>query len=282
MQREPHPPSFGHDPRNDPRNDPRRDPRQDSAEGGDDPTTLVMRLGTVVGGGVLAAIASSLPAELRIGDGGSVFRAIEQWLALAALLTPLAILAVAVLRRGRVGLRILAGDRGPLFAAAMLWWAVLELGVLSVFGSVLRAKTHQHALAGVTFAILALVSGLVVALLASRGVGLLLRMPPSGHRVALIVAASAAFIVVALVGIRTSRAIGLHTAAAMVDGLALVVSSAIASSRAMSRWRPLAVAGVPIAAAILLLGFACVRAEPDLQGLLIEGAPVHAWVLGLF
>jgi hypothetical protein len=164
----------------------------------------------------------------------------------------------------------------------MLWWAVLELGVLSVFGSVLRAKTHQHALAGVTFAILALVSGLVVALLASRGVGMLLRMPPSGHRVALIVAASAAFIVVALVGIRTSRAIGLHTAAAMVDGLALVVSAAIASSRAMSRWRPLAVAGVPIAVAILLLGFACVRGEPDLQSLLVEGAPVQAWVLGLF
>lgn len=281
MQREPHPPSFGNDPRNDPRNDPHRDPRQD-AEAGEDPTTLVMRLGTVVGGGVLAATASALPAELRIGDGGSVIRAIEQWLALAALLTPLAILVVAVLRRGRVGLRILAGDRGPLFAAAMLWWAVLELGVLSVFGSVLRAKTHQHALAGVTFAILALISGLVVALLASRGVGLLLRMPPSGHRVALIVAASAAFIVVALVGIRTSHAIGLHTASAMVDALALVVSSAIASSRAMSRWRPLAVAGVPIAAAILLLGFACVRAEPELQSLLTEGAPLQAWVIGLF
>ncbi len=199
-----------------------------------------------------------------------------------ALLTPLAILVVAVLRRGRVGLRILAGEKGPLFAAAVLWWAVLELGVLSVFGSVLRAKTHHHGLAGVTFAILALITGLVVGLLASRGVRMLLRMPPGGHRVALVVAASAAFIVVALVGIRTSRAPGLHTAAALVDSLALVVSAAIASSRAMSRWRPLAVAGVPIAAAILLLGFACVRGEPDLQSLLAEGAPVQAWVLGLF
>jgi hypothetical protein len=274
MQREPHPPSFGHDPR--------QDPRQDPVDASDDSSTPVMRLGTVVGGGVLAATVSSLPAELRMGDGGSVIRAIEQWFALAALLTPLAILVVAVLRRGRVGLRILAGDRAPLFAATALWWAVLELGVLSVFGSVLRAKTHHHGLAGVTFAILALVSGLVIAMLASRGVRMLLRMPSSGHRVALIVAASAAFIVVALVGIRTSRAEGLHTAAAMVDCLALVVSSAIASTRAMSRWRPLAVGGVPIAVAILLLGFACVRAEPDLKAVLSEGAPVQAWVLGLF
>jgi len=282
MQREPHPPSFGNDPRQDPRQDPRRDPTQEPVDGSDDSSTLVMRLGTVVGGGVLAAIVSSLPSVLRIGDGGSVIRAIEQWLALAALLTPLAVLCVAVLRRGRVGLRILAGDRGPLFAATALWWAVLELGVLSIFGSVLRAKTHQHALAGVTFAIVALVSGLVVALLASRGVGMLLRMPPSGHRVALIVAASAAFLVVMLVGIRTSRAAGLHTAAALVDSLALVVSSAIASTPAMARWRPLAVAGVPVAAAILLLGFACMHAEPDLKEMFTEGAPVQAWVLGLF
>ena len=245
-------------------------------------STFVTRLGTVVGGGVLAAAASSLPAELRIGDGGSIIRAIEQWLALAALLTPLAVLLVAVIRRGRTGLYILAGHRGPLFAAAALWWAVLELGVLSIFGAVLRAKTHHHGLAGVTFAMLALFSGLGIALLAVRGVRLLLRMPSSGHRVALMVAAAAAFLVVALVGLRTSRAVGLHTAAAMVDTLALVVSGSIASSRAMARWRPLAIGGVPMAAFILLLGLACVHAEPDLKEVLAEGAPVQAWVLGLF
>jgi hypothetical protein len=278
MQREPNPPS-GHDPRLDPRHDAGHEPQEEDAAAA---STFVERLGTVVGGGVLAAAASSLPAELRIGDGGSIIRAIEQWLALAALLTPLAILLVAVLRRGRTGLYILAGHRGPLFAAAALWWAVLELGVLSVFGAVLRAKTHHHGLAGVTFAILALVSGLVIAMLAVRGVRMLLRMPSAGHRVALMVVAGAAFLVIALIGMRTSRAAGLHTAAAMVDTLALVVSGAIASTRAMARWRPLAVGGVPMAAFILLLGFACVRAEPDLKEVLAEGAPVQAWVLGFF
>ena len=102
MQREPHPPS-GHDPRLDPRHDPRQGAGQEPLEEDAEASTWVTRLGTVVGGGVLAAAASSLPAELRIGDGGSIIRAIEQWLALAALLTPLAILLVAVLRRGRGG-----------------------------------------------------------------------------------------------------------------------------------------------------------------------------------
>ena len=265
MQREPHPPTFGNEP----------------LDVHDSGASFVTRFGTVVGGGVLAAAASSLPAELRMGDGGSILRAISQWLALAAILTPLAIVVVAVFRRGRTGLRQLAGEAGPLFVAAALWWAVLELGVLSVLGAVLRARTHHHGLAGVTFAILALVSGLVVALLAVRGVRMLSKMPPGGHRVALMVAAAAAFAVVALIGIRTSRAVGLHTAAALVDSLALLVSAAIASSRGMARWRPLAVGGVPIAAAILLLGFACVRAEPDLKELLAEGAPLQAWILSL-
>ena len=265
MQRQQQPPTLGLEP----------------LEGDEAAASTATRLGTVVGGGVLAAIASSLPAELRIGDGGSVVRAFEQWLALAALLTPFAILVVAVLRRGRTGLQLLAGERAPLFAAAALWWAVLELGVLSVLGAVLRANTHHHGLAGVTFAMLALVSGVVVALLAVRGVGMLARLPAQGHRLALGVVVLTSFVVIVLVGVRTARAEGMHTAAALVDLLALLVSSAIASSRAMARWRPLAVGGLPVAAAILLLGYATVRAEPDLSGLLAEGAPVQAWLLGL-
>jgi FtsH-binding integral membrane protein len=264
MQRQPHPPTFGDEP-----------VEEDLAA--ESPAT---RFGTVVGGGVLAAAAASLPAELRMGDGGSLVRAVEQWLALAAILTPLSILVVAVFRRGRTGLSLLAGDRAPLFAAAALWWAVIELGVLSVFGAVLRAKTHHHGLAGVTFAILALSSGLVVALFAVRGVRLLLKIPAGGHRVALIVVSAAAFVVVALIGYRTSRAAGLHTAGALVDSIALVVAAAIASSRVAARWRPLAIGGVPAAVAILLLGFASVRAEPNLKELLADGAPLQAWLLG--
>lgn len=265
MQREPQPSTLGNERL-----------EEDEAE-----ASFATRLGTVVGGGVLAAIAASLPAELRIGDGGSLVRAFEQWLALAALLTPLSILMVAVLRRGRAGLYLLAGVRAPLFLAAALWWAVLELGVLSVFGAILRAKTHHHGLAGVTFATLALISGVVVGLLAIRGVRMLTRTPARGYRLALSIVGVTSFIVLLLVGFRTARAEGLHTAGALLDMLALLLFSSIASTRVMARWRPLAVGGMPIAAAILLLGYATVRAEPDLSGLLADGAPVQAWLLGL-
>ena len=265
MQREPHlPPTLGHEPL-----------------AGKACASPVARLATVVGGGVLAAVASSLPAELRIGDGGSALRAFEQWLALAALLTPLAILFVAVIRRGRAGLRIAAGERAELFVAAALWWAVLELGVLSMFGAFLRAKTHHHGLAGVTFALFALISGAVVALLAVRGMRMLARQPPRGQRIALAIVTLTTVLVMVLAGARTARAEGLHTASALVDVLALAVSAAVASSRALSRWRPLAVGGLPLAAAILLLGYATVRAEPNLSALLAAGAPVQAWLLGL-
>jgi hypothetical protein len=267
MHREPHPPTLGNEP---------------LEEGDEQSASPVTRFGTVVGGGVIAAIVASLPAELRIGDGGSVFRALEQWLALAALLTPLAILVVAVFRRSRTGLRILAGEHAELFAAAALWWAIIELGLLAVGGAVLRAKTHHHGLAGVTFSILELVSGLVIALLAVRGVRMLSKMPAGGHRVALALVSGCAFLAIVLVGFRTARAEGLHTAAALVDALALAVAGAIASTRVVSRLRMLAMIGVPVAAAILLLGIATVRAEPDLGGILAEGAPLHAWVLGLF
>lgn len=266
MEREPQHPTFGNE-----------------ALAEDEPAaSLVLRVGAVVGGGVLAAAVSSLPAALRIGGAGSVVRALQHWLALAALLTPVAVIVVAVLHRGRTGLRLLAGERAPVFAAGALWWAVLELGVLSIFGAVLRAKTHHHGLAGVTFAIVALVSGLVVAMLAVRGVRLLLRLPPGGHRAALVVAAVAAFVVVGLIGIRMSRAEGMHTAGALVDTLVLVGSAALASSRHASKWRPLAIAGVPVAALLLLLGIALMRVEPGLRQLVADGAPLQAWLLGLF
>lgn len=267
MQHEPHPPTLGGEPL-----------EEDEAHA----ASPVTRFGTVVGGGVVAAIVASLPAVLRMGDGGSTFRALEQWLALAAMVTPLAVLMVGVFRRARVGLRILAGDDAELFAAGALWWAVIELGLLAVGGAVLRAKTHHHGLAGVTFAIFALASGLVIALLAVRGVRMLAKMPHEGHRVALYVVAGSMFLAIVLVGYRTARAEGLHTAAALVDALALAVASAIASTRAVARLRLLAMIGVPVAAAVLLLGFASIRAEPDLGKLLAESAPLHAWVLGLF
>jgi hypothetical protein len=264
MLREPPPPGLDAEP----------------TENDEDAASLVTRFGTVVGAGVLAAIIASVPATLRIGDGGAAMRAMEVWGSLAALASPVAILAVGVLRRARAGVRLAVGAHGGLLAGAVLWWCVLELGVLGVFGAVLRAKTHHHGLAGVTFALFALASGLVMGLLAWRGAHALGRAEEGVQRVSLGVAALAAFLAIVLVGVRMARAPELATAAALVDGLALVVAAFFASAQGLARVKALAVAGVPVAAIVLVLGLSTVRAEPALQKDVVRVAPLHAWMLG--
>ncbi len=264
---------------------------QEPIDPNDDGSSLVLRFGTVVAGGIATAIISSLPAAMRMGDGGSAAKALQQWLALAAVLLPLAILSVGVLRRARAGLQILVGvqtegggmrmDRVLLLAAGLLWWAVLQLGFLSVFGAVLRKNTHHHGLAGVTFAVVAVVTGVGVAFFAVRGVRMLARFGPGVQRGGAIVSAVCAFIAILLVGIRTSRADGLHTAAAMVDVLAITITAVITSSRLFARWRPIAIAGVPITAIVIIVGISALWGDAPLRAAFASSAPVHAFLLGI-
>jgi hypothetical protein len=180
-----------------------------------------------------------------------------------------------------VGVRILAGPHLAVLAASVMWWATLEAGVLAVFGAVLRAKTHHHGLAGVTFAVFALLSGLLVALLAARGARMLLRSPELTQRIAVTVTAMATFAILMLAGVKTARAEGLHTAAAQVDCLALVVAAAIASSPAFAKARPFAIAGVPVAVLVLLVGLTTLHGDTSIDKTLLKGAPLHGWLLDL-
>jgi hypothetical protein len=244
--------------------------------------SLVMRLGLVVAGGVIAAVASSLPAALRMGEDGSPSQAVEQWVVLSAVATPAAIAAVAILKRARVGLLLLMGERAPLLALGALWWSVIELGLLSIFGAVLRKTTHHHALAGVTFAAFAIASGALVGLFAQRTTAMLARGGLGLQKIGLVVAGGAAFLVVMLVGIRTSRAEGLHTAAALVDGLAFAVTCTIGSSRIVSKFRALAIAGVPVAVLVMMVGLTTLRFDPKLRETLPETAPAHMVIIDIF
>ena len=246
-----------------------------------DGSSSVMRLGFIVAGGVLAAVVSSLPAALRMGDASSASRALEQWLVLSALSTPLAVAAVAVVRRARVGVQLLAGERASLFAMGVLWWCVIELGLLSTFGALLSKTTHHKALAGVTFSIFAVVTGVVVALFARRVTAVLARVGASLQKLGIGIAAGCAFIGILLVGVRTSRADGMQTASALVDALAFAVTTTIGSSRLLGRWRPMAIAGVPVAVLVIMVGLTVLRFEPTLRQTLPETAPMHSFVLGL-
>jgi hypothetical protein len=253
------------------------DPEAQSGEG-----PLVVRIGFVLAGGVVSAIVSSFLAALRMGEEASVGRALEQWVVLAAFGTPIGVAAVAVLRRARVGLRLLMGEHAPLLAIGVLWWSVIELGLLSVFGAALRKTTHHHALAGVTFAIFAVISGVLVAAFAHKATAIMARGGSRAQRASLAIAGAASFVVVLLVMFRTSRAEGLHTAGALVDAFVFAVSATLASSRMFTRLRPLALAGGPLAVFVMLLGFLLLRGDTKLRGELLESAPVHALVMDLF
>lgn len=249
----------------------------------DDPqASLVTRFGTAVGGGVIAAVVASLPATIRVGDDGSVARASTEWLALAATATPFAIAAVAILRRARVGAKILVGTRADAWIAGFFAWATFQMLFATAFGSLLRKHTHHHGLAGVTFAIAAAGFGLVLAVLVVRVMKALARLGRRVRRSAAIVAALATFIVLVVAAVRTAHAEGLHTTAGIVDALAFVLACGAASSRVVARQKPLAIAGVPVAAIVVALGLASLNGDSALRGAFANDAPLHDMFLSMF
>jgi hypothetical protein len=243
---------------------------------------IVLRLGAIVAGGVLAALVASFPASLRMGDHGSFLRALEQWVVLSAVSTPLAVAAVAVIRRARVGWRLLFGDRARRVVLAVLWWSLLELALLGAFGAVLRKTTHQHSLAGVTFSMFALISGFFLALFARRVATMLDAGGDGLQKLALSVGAMCVTIALVVVGVRFSRAEGMHAAAGLLDTIAFTVACVLGSARVLARSRPLALAGVPLAVLVLMVGLTMLRIEPALRDTLAETAPMHSLVIGLF
>lgn len=245
---------------------------------------IVIRLGFTVAGGVVSALLASFPASLRLGEGGTFLRGLEHWIVLAAVCTPVAVVAGAVMKRARVGVRLLVSDRDRalLFAMGVLWWCVLELALLTAFGAVLRKTTHQHSLAGVTFAVFAVVSGILVALFARRTTLLLASGAAGLRRTALAIAGGCAFVAIVIVGARLARAEGMHAAAGLVDALLFLAGTTFTSSRWFMRWRPVAIAGVPVAVLVMMVGLTTLRFEPALRQAFAETAPLHALVLGLF
>lgn len=248
-------------------------PRSPEPDGG---SSRVTRFGTVVGAGLVSAVFSSLPAELRMGDGGSMARAWTTWLVLSSVVLPLGVLVALVFRRARVGLRLLAGDRVTPLALAALVWVAGELLLLSTFGALLRANTHHRGLAGVTFAIFAVTSGLAMAVVAARFTRSVGGLGPSWERLGVLAGGLVVFALLVVAGVRGSALPDLPTSAWLVDGLALSVAAAIASSPTFARARLFALVSVPVAAGVLLIGLSLLRMDPVVRESLVRHAPLHA------
>jgi hypothetical protein len=245
-------------------------------------TSLILRIGIVVAGGVISGLIASLPAALRLGGDGSGLTLLTRWFILAALSLPISVSGVAVLRRARVGLRQMLGERAPLLLIGVLWWCVVEIGLLASVGYMLRKTTHHHALAGVTFAFFAVITGVIVGMLARRTTAMIGRGGTKLQKIGLFAVGACALVIMMLVLVRTAKATELHAAAGMVDTIALGICTLMTSSRAFARVRALAVVGLPAAILVLVVGLTMLRFDPHLHALLVTGAPLHALVLDLF
>ena len=251
-----------------------------AADGG----SFVVRFGTAVGLGAIAALVGAVPATLRVSsvavDGPSVWRV---WFALAAAALVPMVAAVVVLRGAREGLRGFAGPGAGLrVAGAGLWLASLLVG-LTLLGGVLRANTHQHALAGVTFAFAALFFAIASAVVCARIVSLARGAPEFARRGLLLILGVAAVLALAYVGLRFVRAAS-HDAASygaagtVVDVLAFGLAAFFASRPSLIARRAIALVGPPIAVVVAAVGVTTLRAAP-MHDAIGESAPAFAPVV---
>jgi hypothetical protein len=250
--------------------------------------SFVVRFGTAVGLGVLAALVGAVPATLRVasvaGDGGAGPGRV--WLALAAAALAPMLAAVVVLRGAREGLRAFAGPGAGLRALGIALWLASLLVGLTFFGSVLRAETHQHALAGVTFAFGALAFSVASAVVCARLVSIARGAPAFGRRALVFVAGTMAVLALAFVGLRFLHAAS-HDAASygaagtVVDVLAFALAAFFASHRALRGRRAFALLGPPVAVVVVALGVLTLRGAPLLRDAIGESAPAFAPVVDL-
>src|SRR5580700_10897450 len=206
----------------------------------EDGASFVVRFGSALGLGAVAALGAVGPATMRVAPavvdgpgGGSV------WLALAAAALLPSVVAVVVLRSARVGLRAFAGPGVGLRIFGVGLWLASLLVFLSLFGRVLRETTHHHGLAGVTFAMGALAVAAGSALVCGRIVAMAREAPEFGRRGLVLLLGAGALLGLAFIGVHFVRAAS-HDAASygaagtVVDVMAFGLAVVLASSRTLA------------------------------------------------
>ncbi len=240
-----------------------------------------VRLGTAIGLGAFATLVCVLPATLRvcaaIGPDESEMRVA---VALAAAALGPMVASILVLRGAREGLRAFAGLGVEVRAFGLALWLASLLVTFSVFGSVLRATTHHHALAGVTFAFGALALAVGSAVLCARFVAILRAASPTMRRVMAMALGTAMAAAVGWVGVQFMRATAhdpasASAAAIVVDVLAFALAAGFAAQPSFALRRPLALSGPPVAIVIAVLGVTALR-DATLRHAIDEHAPAFS------
>lgn len=235
---------------------------------------LLGRLGEAALAGLAAAVVASLPVALRVaGEGGSPLGGLVA--SAAVLAVPLAVVVFASRAAGRAYRMITGRGAGRSTAVGLAMWAGLSAPLLLILAAALKAGTNHRGLGGATFGALALGVVVVTALaarrlvvlgqqLAARGVaspGTIDRVSSGG---ALLLAGAATFL-----GLRGAEggAAEARVLAALVDGALAAVATILAAgvSAPPAVRRVAGRAGLPVALAVVVLGFVWVERSADLS-----------------
>jgi hypothetical protein len=245
-----------------------------------------MRFGTAVGLAAVAALACAAPAWVRVeralsGADGSA----RIWLALASAALGPMLVSIIVLRASRDGLKAFGGPGAGLRAFGTALWIGSLLVSLSLFGSLLRATTHHHTLAGVTFAFGAVALAVSSAVVCARIVAIL-QGASRAVRTAMVVAlsvatlAALAWVVFGFVVAASRDPASAAAAATVVDILAFALSATLAARLSLSSRRTIALVGPPVAVVIAAVGFSTLR-ESSVRDAIRERAPAFSSVADL-
>jgi hypothetical protein len=252
----------------------------------DDHGSPAHRFGALVGLATVGTLACTLPAALRVSaalTGASPV--VRAWSALVATTLVPMCLAVAVLRGAWSAWRDLGEAASPprvfgvgLWVAGLFVWMVL-------FGGFLRATTHHHALAGVTYAFGALALaggwGLVCWRTAAIFAGFAEKTQPlamASLGVPLFVAIL--YIAVRFLVVASRDASSALAAATVIDVFAFCLAGLFGSADWRLMRRLLAAIGPPLALFLGALGLTTLG-DPAVLQAIREHAPAFAYAAGL-
>ncbi|WP_437907519.1 sulfatase-like hydrolase/transferase [Sorangium sp. So ce327] len=232
------------------------------------------RLGEACVLGLGVAALSAVPTALRTARAGASF--LDGLLVGTAVLLPLVTLALILSRAAGRGFRGIVGAGGERLAVLRVaLWIGVAFPVLAALAALLKATTHHRGLAGATFGVLGLAGVVAAALVTQRLVALGDRLAARGVKPWLLAVAGTAIGVVPLVAAfaplaahaaSTTGDAGAAVRAAIVDGAIALVATALVSSVDLSAavGRIAGVAGVPLAALVLMTATARIESFPPL------------------
>jgi hypothetical protein len=221
--------------------------------------SLVVRAGTAIGAGAAASLAASVPAALRmVGAPEARLGFSGTWIALAAATLVPCVLAVLLCRAARRGLASFGGEGAATRALAFFVWLFASVDALIVFGALLRATTHHHALAGATFAAFGLLVVVALATLARRALTVAMTWSEATAHGILGLAAFGLGVLPLLIAVKA----GPSASGLVVDALAYAIAAGFFSRPPLAGDRLLGIVGPPLSVVVLAIGLSSLRHAP--------------------